>query len=99
MVDGTVNGILIVSAGEAEINGTVNGDLIMFVSQAEINGRTIWPLVLGIVLYGIITSIPCLGHVIGFIVALTGLGAIWLLIRQGRSAPKPVPEEAPTAEG
>jgi hypothetical protein len=33
--------------------------------------------------------------VIGFIVVLIGLGAIWLLIRQSRSAPEGISGEAP----
>ena len=45
VVDGTVNGALIVSSNKAEINGTVNGDLVIFSSQAQVNGRVTGNLV------------------------------------------------------
>ena len=68
--------------------------------------RVFWPLLLGIVLYMIVRSIPCLGEIVWVITTLIGLGSLWLLFRQRRSAPGPVeapavetlPAETPTAE-
>jgi cytoskeletal protein CcmA (bactofilin family) len=49
--------------------------------------RVFWPLLLGIVLYMLIRSIPCVGEIAWFITTLVGLGALWLLFRQRRSTP------------
>jgi len=51
----------------------------------------IWPLVVGIVLFVVITAIPILGGLVNLVVVLLGLGALWLLgrdvYRQRRAAP------------
>ena len=39
----------------------------------------LWPLLLGIVLYALIASIPFLGWVVATIVTLLGLGALWMV--------------------
>lgn len=54
--------------------------------------RVFWPLLLGIVLYMMVRSVPCLGEVAWVITTLIGLGALWLLFRQRRSAPELVEE-------
>ena len=51
--------------------------------------KAIWSLVLGIVLYVLVRSIPGLGWLIGAVMTLAGLGAMWLLFRQQRRAPEP----------
>jgi hypothetical protein len=86
---------LLISYGTKLIVSYLIGKLILRRLVPRVAERTIWPLTLGIVLYVLVTSIPCLGDVIGFIVILVGLGAIWLLIRQSRSAPEEIFEEAP----
>lgn len=48
--------------------------------------RNIWPLLVGVMLYVLICSIPWLGWVIGVIATLMGLGAIWLAFRDRRFA-------------
>jgi cytoskeletal protein CcmA (bactofilin family) len=57
----------------------------------------IWPLLLGIVLYIPLRSIPVLGWLVGIVVTLIGMGALWLLFRQRRSIPAPplVDEDTP----
>jgi cytoskeletal protein CcmA (bactofilin family) len=51
--------------------------------------KAIWSLVLGIVLYILVRAVPGLGWLIGAIMTLAGLGAMWLLFRQQRRAPEP----------
>jgi cytoskeletal protein CcmA (bactofilin family) len=85
---------LIISYGTKLIVSYLIGKLILGRLAPRVAERAIWPLMLGIVLYVAVTSIPCLGDVIGFIVVLIGLGTIWLLIRQSRSAPGEIVEEA-----
>ena len=46
-----------------------------------------WPLLLGIFLYILVTAIPYAGWVIGLIVTLIGLGAVWLVYIDWRSGP------------
>jgi len=45
----------------------------------KIADTNLWPLLLGIVLYALITSIPYLGWVIATIITFIGLGSIWLI--------------------
>ncbi len=42
----------------------------------------VWPLVLGVVIFVIITAIPWLGGLISLVVVLLGLGSLWLLGRE-----------------
>jgi hypothetical protein len=86
---------LLISYGTKLIVSYLVGKLILGRIAPQAAERAIWPLMLGIMLYAIATSVPCLGDVIGFIVVLIGLGAIWLLIRQSRSAPEGISGEAP----
>ncbi len=46
--------------------------------------HNIWPLLLGVLLYVLIRSIPWLGWVFGVAATLMGLGAIWLAFRERR---------------
>jgi cytoskeletal protein CcmA (bactofilin family) len=42
----------------------------------------VWPLVIGVLLFVILTAIPYLGWLIKLLVILMGLGALWLLTRE-----------------
>ena len=44
-----------------------------------------WPLLLGLVLYILVTAIPYAGWIVGFLVTLVGLGAVWLVYIDWRS--------------
>ncbi len=48
----------------------------------------VWPFVIGLVLFVILTAIPVLGGLIGLIVDLVVLGALWIWI-SSRRAPRP----------
>lgn len=50
-------------------------------NSRQANGP-IWPAIIGIVLFVIVTSIPVLGWIIGLVVTLFGLGALWLWLRE-----------------
>lgn len=50
-----------------------------------------WPLLLGVLLFVLLHGIPYLGFVVGLIVTLLGLGAMWLLFRD-RFTKAPVPQ-------
>jgi len=49
-------------------------------------GSRFWPLLLGLILYTLLASIPTLGWVISILVTLFGLGAIWLAFQEGRKS-------------
>jgi hypothetical protein len=60
-----------------------------------------WPLLLGLVLYILVTAIPYAGWIVGFLVTLVGLGAVWLVYIDWRSVSEvqaPAAEESSTAE-
>ena len=41
-------------------------------------GSKVWPLLVGVVLYVFLSAIPFLGWLIGLVVTLVGMGAMWL---------------------
>jgi cytoskeletal protein CcmA (bactofilin family) len=68
----------------------LGGRLILARLQPDWAEGRIWPLVVGVVLFVIITAIPILGWLVNLVVVLLGLGALWLLgrdvYRQRRAA-------------
>lgn len=69
----------------------LGGRVILARLQPDWADGRIWPLVVGVVLFVIITAIPILGWLVNLVVVLLGLGALWLLgrdaYRQRRVAP------------
>jgi cytoskeletal protein CcmA (bactofilin family) len=69
----------------------LGGRLILACLKPDWAEGRIWPLVVGVVLFIIITAIPILGWLVKLVVVLLGLGALWLLgrdvYRQRRAAP------------
>ena len=69
----------------------LGGRLILARLKPDWAEGRIWPLVVGVVLFVIITAIPILGWLVNLVVVLLGLGALWLLgrdvYRQRRAAP------------
>jgi len=52
-----------------------------------------WPMVLGVVLYVVLRSVPFVGWLVGVAATLVGLGAMCLLCRERYARPKPEPVE------
>jgi hypothetical protein len=69
----------------------LGGRLILARLKPDWAEGRLWPLVVGVVLFIIITAIPILGWLVNLVVVLLGLGALWLLgydiYRQRRAAP------------
>jgi len=69
----------------------LSGRLILARLKPDWAEGRIWPLVVGVVLFVIITAVPILGWLVNLVVVLLGLGALWLLgrdvYRQRRAAP------------
>jgi protein-S-isoprenylcysteine O-methyltransferase Ste14 len=69
----------------------LGGRLILAGLKPDWAEGRIWPLVVGVILFVIVTAIPILGWLVNLAVVLLGLGALWLLGRdiyqQRRAAP------------
>lgn len=56
----------------------------------------IWPLLVGVVLYALLASIPYLGWVVAVLCTLSGLGALWMISSpRGQEEGKPAPIAQP----
>ena len=87
--------VLTVLYGTKVIVADLVGTLILkrLAPKSLDTARGILPLLLGLVLYVLVRSIPFLGLVVEVVVTVFGLGALWLALRQAPS-PAPVPAES-----
>ena len=75
---------LMVSYGSKIIVSYLVGKLILDWLAPKFDGGLIWPLVLGLLLYTFLRAIPLgFGLLIGIVTTLVGIGAIWLVLRNG----------------
>jgi hypothetical protein len=78
---------LLVSYASKLIVAYLVGDLILANAAPTLTGRRYWSMALGVLLYVLVRSIPFLGWVVGVIVTILGVGAIWLYFRWRTAAP------------
>jgi hypothetical protein len=76
---------LLVGYGSKLIVAYLIGELILAAAARNLNGRRYWAVVLGVVIYSLVRSVPFLGWVIGVLATLFGLGAAWLAWRAWRA--------------
>ncbi len=88
MVELVIAFVLIASWLTYLIIGALIGRLILNAVKPGLGEHRIWPLLLGVVLLAIASKLPGVGWLIGLLVILFGLGALWL---QGREALQPQP--------
>lgn len=69
------------------------GDLILAGASPALQGRRYWAIALGVLIYTLVRSIPFLGWVIGLLVTIVGVGALWMYYRS-RQAPAAAIEAA-----
>ncbi|MBC8334597.1 MAG: hypothetical protein ISR59_03810 [Anaerolineales bacterium] len=74
--------ILTVAYGTKIIVSVLGGKLILARVQPDLVNHKVWPLVVGVVILATIMSVPFAGWMIKLIVALFGLGALWILGRE-----------------
>jgi hypothetical protein len=86
---------LLVSYGSKLVVAYLVGKLIVKALAPQAADNKWWPLVAGVPLYVLFRAIPLLGWLIGIVVTLVGLGAMWLLFRQWRQAQTPPAPAAP----
>jgi cytoskeletal protein CcmA (bactofilin family) len=72
----------------------LGGRLILASLKPDWAEGRIWPLVVGVVLFVIVTAIPILGWLVNLAVVLLGLGALWLLGRDIYQQRRVAPAEA-----
>jgi cytoskeletal protein CcmA (bactofilin family) len=75
------------------------GHLIFRLFGSRDMGRLWWPMIVGVLIFVLITAIPILGWLLGFLAALFGLGALWIWARERLRERRPAPVEAPAAPG
>jgi hypothetical protein len=78
--------MFLVIYGSALIVSYLIGDRIMEQVAAQASHRSLWAMLVGVVLYVLVRSIPYLGGLVGFVVTLIGLGALWLYYREWRQS-------------
>jgi hypothetical protein len=55
----------------------LSGRLILERVRPEWAENKVWPLVIGVIIFAVLTAIPILGQLTGLLVILLGLGALW----------------------
>jgi cytoskeletal protein CcmA (bactofilin family) len=82
---------LLVSYGSKLVVAFLAGHLFVEKLMPEAKSPKVWALVIGVVFYAILRSIPILGWLIGAVVTVIGLGAMWLaLVKPKASVPAPI---------
>lgn len=76
--------VLLVSYGSKLVIAFWGGQWLLSKISPQAAGTKTWPLVLGVVLYVLLRAIPVLGWVIGVVVTLIGMGAMWLVFQDWR---------------
>jgi hypothetical protein len=76
---------LLVSYASKLVVAYLVGDLILAGAAPNLNGRRYWAIALGVLIYALIRSIPFLGWIVGIIVTIIGVGAMWLYYRSRRT--------------
>lgn len=80
---------LLISYGSKLVVSFMVGKLIIHWLAPKYEGQAIWSLLIGVLLYTFLRSIPFIGFAIGIFVTLIGIGAMWLSYRDHRE-PKSV---------
>jgi cytoskeletal protein CcmA (bactofilin family) len=60
----------------------LGGQLILARFSPSLSEHKVWPLVLGVVIFALLSAIPILGGLVRLIVVLLGLGALWFYGRE-----------------
>jgi len=73
---------LLVSYGSKVVVAYLGGRLIVGQFSPKAVEHKVWPLLVGVAIYVLLRSIPFLGWILGMLVTLLGLGAIWLVFSE-----------------
>ncbi len=86
--------VFLVSYGSKLVVAFWGGQWILGKLAPQAAESKAWPLALGVVLYVLLRAIPVLGWIIGVLVTLLGVGAMWLVFREWRTPVTAVAEAA-----
>jgi hypothetical protein len=76
--------LLLVNYGSKLVLAFWGGQWLLSKLAPQASESKVWPLVVGVLIYVLLRAIPFLGWVIGLVVTLIGLGAMWLVFRDWR---------------
>ncbi len=89
---------LLVAYGSKVVITYLTGRMIIRGIASQYTDRRGWALVVGVVIYVLIRSIPVLGWLVGALATLAGFGAMWLVFRDWRSGQTTTLVRAPEPE-
>jgi hypothetical protein len=81
--------VLVTSFLTKIIVGWLGGKLILGRIKPELAEHKVWPMVIGVIIIALLVALPYIGWLLGLLVMLIGLGAIWLWTRE-RLSKQPV---------
>jgi cytoskeletal protein CcmA (bactofilin family) len=81
---------LLISYGSKLVISLLVGKLLLQKIAPKIAEHKVWPLMVGVIIYVMIRSIPFLGWLVGVAVTLVGFGAMWLIFKDRKLAQAPV---------
>ncbi|MFN8411309.1 MAG: hypothetical protein U0Z26_02865 [Anaerolineales bacterium] len=84
----TIGFVLVVSFLTKIVVAWLGGKLIFNKLNPALAESKIWPLVVGVVILALVTSLPLVGWFFGLIVTFLGLGALWIWGREAWQARK-----------
>ena len=90
---------LLVIYGSKLVVVFIAGEWIMNQIASEAKGKHIWAMVIGVVIYVVLRAVPFFGWLIGLILTIIGIGAMWLYYRTWRSGELGMSESAALPEG
>jgi cytoskeletal protein CcmA (bactofilin family) len=73
--------VLFSGFGAQILTGWLGGKWILNRVNPALAEHRVWPLLLGVVIVGLLVNLPVVGWIIGFLIMLFGLGALWLWAR------------------
>jgi len=88
---------LLVSYGSKIVVSYLIGNLLMKKVAPQSSHQAVWSMLIGVVIYTLVRSIPLIGWLIGVIATLVGVGAMWLVYRSRKSPTTSVIPTAPVA--
>ena len=91
MLGGDLVGVVLVGLGESLFDQGLPRNVAQLLDGVDLRSGNL-ALLLGVFIYILVIAIPILGWVIGIIATLLGLGAVWMVTKEQRTA---AVEEAP----
>jgi len=79
--------VLFTSFGAQILVAWLGGKWILGRFNPALAEHKVWPLLLGVVIVGLLVSLPLVGWIAGFLIMFFGLGALWLWGRDRMSKP------------